>query len=109
VKKVNAKRSKKEFAACFHSKERVAWIRNLPCIGCGREGISENAHSIGGGGSRRAGYETIGPLCGGLDGCHRKYDTWLAPFDTQESHEIIQRAAMTIQSAWLEYQERAAA
>lgn len=60
----NAKRAASEFARCYHSEERVEWVRSLPCVvgGCRNDSI-ENAHIEGDGTSRKAGYEKIVPLC----------------------------------------------
>src|SRR5471030_108361 len=45
-----------------------AWIRTLPCLGCGREGQSEAAHTgTDGGLSMKASDYSCVPLC---PGCH---------------------------------------
>ena len=65
VKRVNKKRKASEFARCYHSKERVEWVKSMRCIlrtpFC--TGPSENAHTVGGGAGRKADYATIIPLC----------------------------------------------
>lgn len=87
VKKRNNKRHKAEFARTYGSKERCDFISRLPCAACGVVGYSENAHLLGNGGmGRKAGYETIGPLCGGTParpflGCHALYDEKRHQFD----------------------------
>lgn len=65
IRAVNSQRRAATFARCFHSAERVAWVRSLLCCVGTRycEGPTENAHTVGGGAGRRAGYETIIPLC----------------------------------------------
>ena len=64
-----SERTKALFARNFHSRERVEWIRDLPCALTGLEGQSHNAHmkSRGAGGT----YEDIVPLS--FRG-HRDYD-----------------------------------
>ena len=58
--KVNAKRKASEFVKCFGSRARVAAIKTLPCVVCGKW-PSENAHarSRGAGGTWRH----VIPLC----------------------------------------------
>ena len=69
VRKVNPKRKASEFARCYGSKARVAFVKALPCAACGRQGQSENAHAFGDGAGRKGPYTAILPLCGD---CHRK-------------------------------------
>ena len=60
-------RSKSEFARIYHSKERVEFIKSLPCCACGIEGFSDNAHVAPPskkGTGYKAGYIWIVPLCG---------------------------------------------
>ncbi len=61
----NIQRSADSFTRCYHSEQRVEWVQGLPCIvpGCGKP--SENAHIEGDGGSRKAGYDKVVPLCRG--------------------------------------------
>lgn len=94
VKRVNVARKEREFRRCYHSKERVAWVQRLACLVCLRR-PSENAHTKGGGGSRKAGYETIVPLC---HDDHARYDAHdpqiRAAFDWAAK-------ALAVQVAWL--------
>ena len=62
LKARNAARRKREFARCYHSAERVEFVKALPCAVCYCT-PSENAHTTGGGASRKADYTTIAPLC----------------------------------------------
>lgn len=64
VKRVNRQRRASEFARCYGSKARVAWVKSLPCIVavCGVT-PSENAHTVTGGMGRKADADTIAPLC----------------------------------------------
>lgn len=104
----NYARSKKEFARCFHSVERVEFVKAMPCVWCGCVGFSENAHTEVGGSGMRAGYETIVALCGGyhvLDnrpGCHFHYDNHKAPFDNEESRQQVKACAPEVERLWQE-------
>lgn len=55
-------RSRDEFARVYGSKERVAWVKSLPCAACQRSNC-QNAHTENGGMGRKADYDTIVPLC----------------------------------------------
>ena len=69
VNPVNRKRRTSEFARCYGSTERVAWVQSLRCAcGCGGTPC-ENAHAVGGGASRKADADTILPL---THRCHQK-------------------------------------
>lgn len=70
IKKQNAKRRQAEFARCYHSRGRVAFVKSLPCPVCEAVGMSgrwtvqrENAHVVGGGAGRKADFTAIVPLC----------------------------------------------
>ncbi len=65
VKRVNVKRRKSEFARCYGSRQRVAFVKSLPCavnLGCSHWGI-ENVHIETGGVSRKSSDDKILPLC----------------------------------------------
>jgi hypothetical protein len=62
-KKVNAKRKAREFARAYGSKERVAWVKSLPCVACTSNGRSDNHHICGDGAGRKADHTSIIPLC----------------------------------------------
>ena len=62
VKAHNAEREAAEFARCFGSEERVKWFQRMGCCICGAT-PSDNAHTRGDGGSRRADACWIVPLC----------------------------------------------
>lgn len=108
-RKVNTARKAKEFARCYHSKERVQFIKSLPCVVCWpsvyRLGAcmtcspptSDNAHSVGDGAGRKAGYQTIVPLCRDH---HIRYDQHREPFDIEEGREAIQANAPIIEHLW---------
>jgi hypothetical protein len=105
VKKRNAKRSEKEFARCFHSVERVEFVKTLACAASGLyaypERPIENAHVCDDGtkgASRRSGYACIAPL---LVDVHRLLHDdpekfrWLYPLFNAKA------AAARTQAAWL--------
>lgn len=68
LSKHNVKRKASEFQRCYHSKARVRFVKSEPCPVCQALGMrhlveSDNAHIVGGGAGRKAGYEKIVPLC----------------------------------------------
>lgn len=114
VKKVNRKRRASEFARCYHSKERVAFVKSLPCAACGFVGFSQNAHVVDDGtkgGGRKSGYGCIAPLCGPrpafifgvtYPGCHHIYDT--DPYRLRMRYVTFNewQAARDTEAAWQE-------
>jgi hypothetical protein len=105
-RKVNPKRRKSEFARCYHSRQRVRWVKSLPCLVCASispllihcTGPSDNAHTVTDGMGRKAGYDTIVPLCRSH---HRRYDEHRAPFDRPEAREWLHAVAARVEEAWL--------
>lgn len=62
------KRSASEFQRIYGSRERVEFVKALPCVGCGRDWEHtrvpiDNAHIENGGVGRKADYTKIVPLC----------------------------------------------
>lgn len=104
-KACNAKRRASEFARCYGSKERVEWVKSLPCVGCATYWpiqpspgwVSENAHTVTGGKGRKADADTIVPLCAAH---HRAYDRHRAPFDHDEMRERMKYTAKHVEAAW---------
>jgi hypothetical protein len=95
----NRKRQQSEFARCYGSEERVEWVKALPCVVCGY-GPCDNAHVIGGGISRKAGYESIVPLCSGPHGCHAElHRIGVKTFGRRNRIDLCQ-AAERIANAW---------
>lgn len=105
-KRANPKRKASEFARCFHSLERVQFVKDMPCTvrhsgGCG--GQIDNAHRKGDGASRRSGYENILPLCtmhhtAGNDSLHV-----LQPQRFEQRHSVaLIDACARVQMAWQE-------
>lgn len=71
---VNRERRAAEFARCYHSKERVEWVKGWACVSCGKPGPSDNAHVLHDGTrgmGRKAGFACIAPLC---RNCHEDFD-----------------------------------
>jgi len=82
IKARNAKRRQSEFARCYGSKERVAWVKAQPCIVCVARGSmnvgpSDNAHTSTGGMGRKADYRFIVPMCRTH---HREFDQHVGAF-----------------------------
>lgn len=106
----NPKRKAKEFARCYHSVERVEFVKDQPCKACGRLFASENAHVLGNGGAgRKAGYKTIAPLCGPTfdrEGCHRTLHRLSRDLFEKDFGIDLEAAAAATQRAWLEYSGR---
>jgi hypothetical protein len=104
VKKRNAKRRKSEFARCYHSAERVEFVKSLPCAVSGlafNGELRENAHIEGGGAGRKADYTKIIPLC---RRCHQQLHSF-GRKDFEQYHgcpDLDQLAAET-ESRWLSY------
>lgn len=65
VRKVNAARRRREFARAYGSKERVAFVKSLPCIAWRHQCIGqiENAHVGNGGAGRKADAGNVVPMC----------------------------------------------
>lgn len=71
VRPKNPKRRADEFRRCYHSKERVAWVKGLECCVTVQKDMPffshsrsiDNAHVRGDGAGRKSGYEAIIPLC----------------------------------------------
>lgn len=101
----NVKRRQSEFARCYGSRQRVEWVKSLPCMGCvtywpispSPGWLSENAHTVTGGAGRKADADTIIPLC---TNHHRRYDRHLAPFDHPEVREQMRYLAKHVDDAW---------
>jgi hypothetical protein len=106
-KAVNAARRKREYARTYHSRARVKFVKSLPCTYCIAlsplfawiETQSHNAHTENGGRGRKAGYETIIPLCASH---HRRYDEYEYPFDRKNElmRQAMKDAAKEIERRW---------
>lgn len=102
VKRVNVARRKKEWARAYHSKERVEFVKSLPCWKCGACGQSQNAHTVTGGKSRKADYDTIVPLCAR---CHTAHDLHLYPFNIDGVRGAVRFHALEVELSWQESRE----
>ncbi len=101
VKRVNVKRKASEFARCYGSRERVKWVKSLGCDMCGLR-PSENAHTVTDGMGRKAGYETIVPLCR-LH--HQNYDEHRGVFGHDWGRAIVKRQAIEVEKDWQQFQK----
>ena len=106
VRKVNRPRKAREFARCYHSRERVEFVRSLPCANCGIVGYSQNAHTENGGAGRKGDYTTIIPLCGPhgfpgfiYEGCHARWDRHEIP-TTLDREFAAQATAEHVERLW---------
>lgn len=106
-KRRNPKRKKSEFARCYHSRERVRWVKSMNCVACEivhpyvALGAIDNAHVFGNDGmSRKGGYETIAPLCRHH---HREFDERRGVCGIEHVRESIRYAATRVQRLWQEY------
>lgn len=84
----------------YGSKERVAFVKSLPCVACRVVGYSENAHipgAEGSGAGRKGNADQIVALCGSrtqsgwlVTGCHQALHAWgLAKFEALYSHRPL--------------------
>ena len=62
MKRANPTRRASEFARCYHSRERVRWIKARRCVACFGS-PSDNAHIEGDGAHHKAAYTKIVPVC----------------------------------------------
>ncbi len=102
VKPRNAARRVSEFARCYGSKERVAWIKALPCVVCAvqtvpQDGPSDNAHTATDGMGRKADARFIVPLCRMH---HRAYDEHRGPFAMLTIRMWVCAKSADIDAAW---------
>lgn len=89
------KRTTSESFRVYGGKARVEWVKSLPCIVASGEcaGPIENAHTENGGLSRKAGYETVAPICHAHHGLlHRQGARW---FQTHYAVDLKAAAANT--------------
>lgn len=106
---VNRKRRAKEYARCFHSKERRKFVQSLPCCACGKMPTkycpSDNHHIKSDGTGRKSAYTNIVPLCR-VD--HALVHS-IGRTSFEEYHGIrLSRLARFTEVAWLEHQRSAA-
>ncbi len=104
-KRKSWKRKPSEFKRIYHSRERVRWIKDQPCIYCtaisplfGIAGQSHNAHTVSGGAGYKADHTTIIPLCGSH---HMRYDRHLFPFNNNDTRQTMKDAAAIVHARWL--------
>lgn len=95
-------REKKDrnFARCYHSHDRVEWVRNQPSVASGERGC-ENAHTRIDGVSRKASYEHIVPLTWNEHRCELP-SLGREGFERKYGINLDAEAAKT-QQRWIEY------
>lgn len=107
IRRRNPKRQRSEFARCYHSRERVRFVKSLGCVVCtmlspffglATAGKCHNAHTETGGMGRKADYTTIVPLC---PVHHKRYDEHLDPCDSEKARQLIKAAAAQVEKLWL--------
>lgn len=105
IKPTNPKRRKSAFARAYHSPAFVRFTKASPCAACGG-GPCDAAHTENGGAGRKADWDTIIPLCSGINGCHARQHRhgWAGIAMTEESRR---RAVAYHQQAWSEYRGEA--
>ncbi len=97
--RVNKARSAREFARCYHSVERKAFVKELPSCVSGH-GPCVNAHIKGDGGSRKADYRFIVPL---TDLEHRTLHA-MQPARFQAVYGVdLDQAAAETERAWKQF------
>lgn len=96
IKAVNRKRRQTEFARCYGSRARVAFVKGLPCIVCFMS-PSDNAHTVTDGMGRKAAYTAIVPLC---RRCHQDYDQHRGDLAGPTMRRTIQNMAPKIEQLW---------
>ncbi len=109
-------RPKSETLRIYGPPERREFVKSQPCVACGKQGDSENAHIETGGMGRKADFDKIIPLCGtrlefGEKSCHALLHAlgrdsfvdyvWV---ETGIKLDLDQCAADT-QNRWLQYKE----
>lgn len=94
-------RPESETVRIYGPPERVEFVKSLPCCWCGKEGETENAHTVGGGVSRKADAEAVAPMCRFH---HRQYDQWRGDFTIEGTREIIKAAAKKTELLWQQHQ-----
>lgn len=101
------KRSAAEYRRIYGSRERVEFVKSLPCAWCvarGRVrmcGPSENAHVENGGMGRKADHTKIVPL--GRHH-HEKYDRHMPPFDKPSVRLCVEIMARETERLWQAHQ-----
>lgn len=105
-------RSAEEYARIYGSKERVAFVKALPCLYCcavhplialawhpdaENRVYSENAHTVTGGKGRKADADTIVPLC---PTHHRMYDRREKLLGNPEVRAYLQSKAPEVEAMW---------
>jgi hypothetical protein len=97
IKRVNKARKAKEFRRTYGSKDRVEFVKALPCsvLGC-LATPSDNAHITGDGAGRKADADTCIPLCRAH---HDEFDAGHETFAAKYRFDAVYHAHLT-ELAW---------
>ena len=116
VRTRNTKRHKTNWQRSHHSSARVQWVKRQPCAISGATGypLRVNAHTVTGGTSRKANYETIIPLDARLHAKqHNKGWSAILPLDfvdeklrKWERARILAALAAETQARWIAHADR---
>ncbi len=102
LRSVNVERHEREWTRAYHSLERVAFVKSLPCIvpGC-RAKPCDNAHIANDGKGRKGDYTLIVPACRTH---HEELDNGdgRSAFEAMYGLSLAEHAAET-EKAWLEF------
>ena len=93
-KRVNKVRKAREWARAYGSEERVAWIRDQPCV-AGHSGPCENSHLRSRSGAGRKGdAATVVPMCKPCHNLYPKRSAWAAKYPelTDDTLNVIASA-----------------
>ena len=115
VRTRNTKRHKTNWQRSHHSAARVQWVKQQPCAISGATGypLRVNAHTVTGGTSRKANYDTIIPLDARLH-AKQHQQGWAAVFqqvgivvtDAQDMRAWLWSRAAATQTRWLAHADR---
>jgi hypothetical protein len=94
-------RKPSEFARIYGSKERVEFVKSLPCQMCFIVGQTVNAHvgKEGKGMQRKANYDQIAALC---PRCHSAYDNHEEPYADGWNRMLVLCAMDRTERLWQE-------
>jgi len=101
----NPVRAASEFTRCYLSRARKAFVKLLPCIGCGKTPC-DNAHTPSkSGASRKGDYCTIVPACRACHNMAHGKDGWAVVLHVSPASvpTVLAMHAAETQARWLAY------
>ena len=102
TRKRQRERKLSRFERCFHSEDRVLFVKVMGCAICGWDSGEPIANAHTGswsGGGRRSGYKTIVNLCRTH---HAEYDAGRMRFCVEHGFDPAKRAA-AVEKAWQDW------